>query len=244
MVTNSNLPAELGRFHISANGKTGAVVHKSEVVVFDPQQHANRFVLPAEVLYQELRLSPNGHYLAALTAHTNQLHLWDVIGRKRLPGFSSAAVGPYFEFSRNGEWLVTSSTKGFEFWKVGTWTRSLTIPGAGNQPGPMAFSPDGKLVTIVTSPGTIELLEFPSANRLARLFSPDQKPLRALTFSPDGRQVAAASSDQLIMLWDLARLTGELTRLNLRGELPTFSPAPVHSRPVQLDLSPGALPTE
>src|SRR5207249_4801255 len=83
IMTSQDLPTELGKFALSADGKSAAVVHQTEIVVFDPRRPAEHFVLPAGTLYQDLALSPEGKYLAARTREGSQLHVWDVARRTR-----------------------------------------------------------------------------------------------------------------------------------------------------------------
>ncbi len=44
--------------------------------------------------------------------------------------------------------------------------------------------------------------------------------MRGLAFSADGKKLAAISSDQLVLLWDLGLIRRELAELNLRGGPP------------------------
>jgi WD40 repeat protein len=81
----------------------------------------------------------------------------------------------------------------------------------------MAISPDGGLLAVGTSTpaGVRSLLVDPrTLEPLARLPEFDQQ-LRSLEFSPDGRYLAIAG--KLIVLWDLALVRAELTRLDLGG---------------------------
>ncbi len=100
----------------------------------------------------------------------------------------------------------------------------------------MAFSRDGKLFAMADTFSAIELVHLPRGESLARLESPDRRSVRALAFSPDGRRLAVASSEQLVLIWDLSLLTRELSKLNLQGKLPIYPEPLKDPDAVQLEI--------
>jgi hypothetical protein len=64
---------------------------------------------------------------------------------------------------------------------------------------------------------------------LLRLENPDGKRVRGLAFSRTGDKLAAISTDQLVLLWDIALLSRDLAKLNLGGRLSDFSNSNNHA---------------
>ena len=201
----------------------------------NPGESGKHVRLKVEAHYQSLALSPDGKYLAASRIEGKQIEIWDVSARAPVPNLPRLDGGEFFTFSPDGQWFVTSSPRSFFFWQVGTWQRGQDLRHSGNQPGPMAFSRDGGIFAMAVSPTTIELIQFPSRERLARLENPDRRRLLSLTFSPDARRLAAASTEQLVLMWDLALISRELSELNLRGKLPAFPEKSLDSRPLAVE---------
>jgi len=231
---NLKLPNALGKFALSFDGKTAAVVHESEIFVIAQGESARRFSLRAGTYYQSVALSPDGRYLAANPIGGKQIEIWDLGARPPAPDPPVLDGGQYFMFSPDGKWFVTSSAKGYRCWQVGTWQPGLELTHPGH-PGPMAFSRDGRIFAMAVSPSAIELIQFLGGERLARLENPDRRRLLALTFSPDGRSLAAAGTEQLVLLWDIALMSRELAELNLRGKLPVFPETSLDSRPAAIE---------
>jgi WD40 repeat protein len=80
---------------------------------------------------------------------------------------------------------------------------------------------------LASSRYTIQLFKLPEHRRsepvlIATLKSPDRLPLEMLTFSPDGRHLAAATDGQIVQLWNLALLRDGLVKLKLEGDWPPY----------------------
>jgi WD40 repeat protein len=66
----------------------------------------------------------------------------------------------------------------------------------------LEFSPDGKVFAVGDT--QLRLFDATSGNELKRLAL--ERRVAALAFAPDGRQLAMASLDGTIWLWDVNRL--------------------------------------
>lgn len=110
-------------------------------------------------------------------------------------------------FSPDGETLLTITPSGYQFWAVGSWNpgRCIAADRAGS-PGVAAFTGDGKMLAIAYSPYVIHLLEAATGRQLAALEAPDPAYLSGLCFSRDGSQLAAATENHVIQVWDLRRI--------------------------------------
>jgi WD40 repeat protein len=110
------------------------------------------------------------------------------------------APGREAAFSRDGQWLATSSASGlvvlrhFPDLKV---VRRLQHSGGA---AAVAFSPDGSLLATSGYDGLVRLWD-PATGRLARSLKGAEGTVWTLDFSPDGRQLAAAGEDRRIRIW-------------------------------------------
>ncbi|MCK4283503.1 MAG: serine/threonine protein kinase, partial [Candidatus Brocadiae bacterium] len=87
----------------------------------------------------------------------------------------------------------------------------LTYRGHDSEVGPIAISPDGKVMASGDWGGKIKLWEADSGRDLLTLEGHTNK-LGDLAFSPDGARLASASDDKTVRLWDTAsgKLLGTL----------------------------------
>jgi WD40 repeat protein len=134
-----------------------------------------------------LAFSPDGRYLAIGT-EGNQVHVWDLKRRTKLPGMSDGHSTPTFlAFSPDSRRLATverMTGNGFQVWEVATMTPLLHCNRHVSQTVAVAFSPDGRRVvscgldtraliwdaTGIAPAGTLPRLE-PDAEELQRLWT-------------------------------------------------------------------------
>jgi serine/threonine protein kinase/WD40 repeat protein/lipoprotein NlpI len=190
-----------------------------------------------------IAVSPDGRWVAAGPWQGQQVKVWDARRAqlvKQLP-MGSAVVA----FSPDGKWLVTGVGAEYRFWEVGTWRprHRVAREEAGNLLGPMAFSSDGKIVALLATPRTIRLTVPGTGQELATLTAPEERVIQAMSFSPDGTQLAAACWGHVIQVWDLRLARAELARLGLDWDLPALPAASKQTPPPALlaQVKPGAL---
>ena len=130
---------------------------------------------------------------------------------------TSSCVWTNIAFSRDGRRVASSDICGH----VGVWDtrtgrpigRRLRFISFVNL-GPIAFSPDGRVLAVANSGnlGEVSLIDI-STGRTFAVLTGDTKGIQSVAFSPDGRLVATADLDGTARIWD-ARTGGELRILD------------------------------
>jgi tetratricopeptide (TPR) repeat protein len=144
----------------------------------------------------------------------------------RLPGSQADDFARSAVFSPDNQWLIVGSASGYRWWRVGSWEPGLQITKNRVEAGAysVAFSRDGQLLAILPTPQEVRLLDPNTGLELATLTAPDRHMISWLCFSPDGCQLAAATQDSLIQLWDLRTIRARLAALGLDWDCPPYPP--------------------
>jgi len=193
------------------------------------------------VLFETVKVSRKG---AADT--TLQITLWETAsGRKSQtlkvssgPAQFGVAAGASqsLAFSGDGAWLATRDEATMKIWDVagGRELKSFAIPGMSvNQSdsslimsaGKFLFSPDRRLLSLVSESNKINLLDASSSTTLQTLAG-HSGTIISVTFSADSKLLASSGTDNQIKLWDVA--TGREVRTLSGAAMPisdlAFSP--------------------
>jgi WD40 repeat protein len=163
-----------------------------------------------------LIFSPDGRFLLSTTREGN-LKLWDLApGAERQEPQSVEASASTLAFLPDGRTLAGVDDE-YNIWLRDSTSGALKQSFAGPQLGPrnergtgnvsLAFAPGGQLAALGTPRGLLSVWQLgsnPLRQRDFRLLSPREAYLRGLTFSPDGRYLAAAHPDGIICILRLA----------------------------------------
>jgi WD40 repeat protein/predicted Ser/Thr protein kinase len=220
------LPGNLGHLALSRDGQTLAVaLGRGEAAILHGDRLAEKVLLGPQSNLAFVAVSPDGRWVATGTRHGSGINVWDPRTGQRLSEWPSneAAVA----FSPDGRWLVGNSPDEYRSWEAGSWrpTALQFIRDNAWVPGPMAFSPDGKLLAVTRTSQLVALIDPVTGRELATLSAPDLEPIEGLCFSPNSTALAAACSTHFIQLWDLRRIRGQLARIGLDWDQPPYPPA-------------------
>jgi WD40 repeat protein len=170
-----------------------------------------------------LAFSPDGRILAT-GGRDGRICLWDVGSRQHLRSLSG---GPEhiraIVFSLDGRRLITSSDPMVRFWDVTTGNLEQSF-NEGQAVYSLALSPDGRTLALGSREdsrdgGRVQLWDLSTGQKRV-LAAENQREVRALAFTPDGRRLASAGVGQIIRLWDpvtgyqLMTLTGQRAAIN------------------------------
>jgi WD40 repeat protein len=170
-----------------------------------------------------IAFSPDGRLLAA-TGANNSVKVWEVVNGREVQTLSGAqasfmsALGVSFiGFSADGKKLVTISDA-IRVWDTASWQATRTIDTASMNPsgftggdGGVALSPDGNQLARVESDGSkITILDLNSGGATRSIsLGHDRIDSLELSFTTDGRLMAAGIVEKKLKLWDLTTRQNE-----------------------------------
>jgi WD40 repeat protein len=156
--------------------------------------------------------SPDGERLAAST-YKRRIQVWNLASQKSermLISPDAYELVMTVVFSPNGQLLASASYEGkVRVWQVEGGELLYTFVGPTLEEGKgfghayfdcLAWSPNGDILALAASDGTIQLLRASDGELLKKL---DGHTLLAssVTFSPDGKMLASVSLDGSVRLW-------------------------------------------
>ncbi|KAI5459655.1 hypothetical protein BGZ63DRAFT_446476 [Mariannaea sp. PMI_226] len=169
--------------------------------------------------------SPDGQ-LVATGSDYGSLRLWDATTgtlRQILRSFGKAVV--VIIFLPNNQQLLSRCSKGeITCWDIKTGAQIDTIYHLLRSPRP--FSPDGKLLALGFTDGTIQVRDASNGNLIQTMTNGTEITIISLAFAPDNQRIVFGSVDGIARLWHLTKPTLRTTKEKFIGpfKLLVFSP--------------------
>jgi WD40 repeat protein len=224
----------------SRDGRTLGFTHYgSHGVILDmdrPTGKARRLDHPEA---WSIAVSPDGQWAATGTWNGEGVKVWDARSGKFIADlWLRAGHTATVCFSPDGQWLVTGTRDTFRFLEVGSWRLRRQRPSAGvDGPAWIAFSSDGKMVALPTSPAKVQLLDPATGHELATLEDPNPQRVGWLGFSPDSRQLVVVPYDAgAVRLWDLGLIRRQLAERGRDWDRPPCPPPTGNGQPAPLRI--------
>jgi WD40 repeat protein len=222
------VPPNTGWFRTSCtpDGRLLALTNDSQaqVIILRPETPSERVILSRCSDVISLDLSPDGRWVAVASVKGDVgVGIFDARSGHRVRYMATAKDGTcptVVAFSPDGRWLLTGSERDYCFWEVGSWApgRVISRNNSGPRAGPMVFSGDGRLLAMSDSIEEILLFDVVAGRKLVTLTAPQPSTLARLCFNHQGNQLAAATDDHTIQLWDLLMIRRQLRELGLDWE--------------------------
>ncbi len=206
---------------VSANGRTLASTDKEGTVrLWSLPEGIPQGNLPGQAAWiSSAAFSPDGHTLAT-TAGDGTVKLWPLEGRLEAEILRGhAAWVNQALFLQDGRTLVSAADDGqVRFWELGESARSRELTDYPLPPGVFkpgfvitapAFSLDGRRL-VVPRGDRLVVFDRAAPNPVPQEITADLGEIHAVTYSPDGRWLAATGAKSLIRIWHAQTL--ELVR--------------------------------
>ncbi|MCA9149905.1 MAG: protein kinase [Planctomycetales bacterium] len=169
-------------------------------------------------------LSPDGKWAVGCEHNLKGCHVVDLSTRETYD-LSPEYGQTWACFSPDGSWLaINVPAHQLRLYRSGDWQAPCQVWDAVL--GQPAFSPDGSLLAACVLPGTIQVFDTATGDKLVRLVHPDGVTPKQLTFTADGRRLVFNSDESnSIHHWDLVELERRLcevhSSLTLGSALPS-----------------------
>jgi serine/threonine protein kinase/WD40 repeat protein len=219
-LTPTNTPEESS---LSRDGSVLAFAHRSHATVVHLGPPQRTLTLGPQYDVRSTQVSPDGRWVVTGSHWSDgsgeYAKVWEAAtGRliKNLP----IGHGTWPKFSPDGRWL--SPSFGASCWcEVGTWEpRRVATPGG-------VLAPEDRLLACSAGFGEIRLVDFGTAQEVARLSITDQTRLVPEHFSPDGAILyARGQENDRYYRWDLRLIRRQLAELDLDIDLPPDAEPP------------------
>ena len=204
---------------LTPDGRFAALrLSESDVLLVDFEDRERDRLIRARPGANRVTLSPDGKWLAVGTWKGRGVGIWNTVTGERERTLLRDVGGVRVLFSPDGELLLCGTSRRYLLYRTDTWeeVRRFERPASTSDSGGSgAFTPDGSTLALHLRPFQVSLLDVSTGELLATLEAPGRSAPGRVSFSPDGRYLSAACSDNRIQLWDLEAMWSELERIGL-----------------------------
>ena len=210
----------LGQIDVSADGRVIAMaMSNAGACVFRKGQSQPLWLDPHKDV-RNVVVSPGGELIATASFAGTGVRIWESQSGKLVKELVPDEGTLRVEFSPNGKWLATGSSELCRLWSTVDWQQDKQFGEAAA----FAFSPDKKLMALITNGGSIRLVDPQTGVEYVRLEDPSQD--RGLVrFSSDATQIVTNNDDPSVHVWDLRTIRSQLVELGLDWNLPAYPQA-------------------
>ena len=161
-------------------------------------------------------ISPGGRWVVSTTFQGQDVRVWDISSGSLAHAFETGTARACF--SLDERWLAISGDCWIAVYETGTWEERFKIlkATADRLGGALTFSADGRFLAAALSRSVVALLRAEDGAEVAHFQAPrNDVQISHLCLDDEQRFLAAASSTQRVMLWDLRALRLELRAMGL-----------------------------
>jgi eukaryotic-like serine/threonine-protein kinase len=173
-------------------------------------------VLMAGHRFNGASLSPDGRWLATLTAPLPGVEIWNATNATLFTNLVLRGHGDC-AFSTDSRYLLTGTAMDYRLWATTDWSTVTNRPATlnGQSTGREFFSPSGDQVAVLQDRGSLQICDPRNLRELITLEPPKPVDIASVAWSPDGRQLYVLGAHQRLYVWDLAKLHQELATMGL-----------------------------
>ncbi len=214
-------------------------VSLNAAAIFDLETRIETLRLTNAILPKLSAFSPDGRWVVTGTFHGRGTRVWDAATGAIVHEFRDGNSSAYF--SPEGRFLVAAGSSAYRIYEPGTWRllREISTASASDLPNLAVFSSDSAMLATVKEMNQVDLIRPDDGRLVMSLTSPDPQVVTSLALGPGDRLLAVATSQDVVQLWDLARLQEKLRPLGL--DWTAASPPAPPTNPTSLSSAP-ALP--